>query len=410
MTFDLEGKNSPRSDSSPKIPDIRTPLSRWRNFLLVTFIGFFFVGAATAYLTGVSSYMVFSSLCIATVTWYFGWKWSLLTGFLLHSVSGIVVGLMPRPAEVETNAGPWLLLPIIVNELSIVFLISKIRKVAEGNIWLQNELVRSFIQREKSIDEVRLHAEHLKQVKDKFFAEMSHEIRTPIAAIRGFADILLDESASRFTDEDIEHLRIIKRNSEHLLSITQSFLQFSKLESKKESIEWSDVNLRDLVHEVAITFKAMAFAKRVKLETHVHPNVPATTSTDITKLRQILLNLVSNAIKFTENGSVKVHLECVEESDLCFSVQDSGIGIKPEQIDKIFTPFEQAEASISRRFGGTGLGLSICKQLATLLDGTLDVTSVIGIGSTFRLNIPIKTAHLLEDLASPTENQNKRST
>jgi signal transduction histidine kinase len=353
------------------IPDFRTPLARWRTVLLASFFSLFSVGAVAAYLTGVSSYMVFSSLCVAAVTWYFGWKWSLLAGLLLHTVSGVVVGLMPLPAEVETKAGPWLLVPIFANELSIIFLISKIRRVAEVNIWLQQELVRSLMQREKTMDEARNQAEQVRKQKEMFFANMSHELRTPISAIIGFVDILKVHCSNKLSSEDQEHLQIIRSNGEHLLSVVHNVLQHSKLESTKDLIEWRDVAPRILIDEVKKTLATMADSKRVELVTGTDPDVPATFSTDITKLRQILLNLVSNAIKFTEQGTVKVQVKRESSSFLSFSVQDTGIGISPEQLDKVFRPFEQADVSTTRRFGGTGLGLSICKQLSELLGGSI---------------------------------------
>lgn len=379
-------------DAFRDIPDFRTPLARWRSVLLVSFFSLFFVGALTAYLTGVSSYMVFSSLCVAAVTWYFGWRWSLLVGLLLHTVSGMVVGLMPISAEVETKAGPFLLIPIVANELSIIFLISKIRRVAEVNIWLQQELVRSLVQREKTMDEARNQAEHARRQKEMFFANMSHEIRTPISAIIGFVDILMDHRSNKLPDKDHEHLQIIRVNGEHLLSVVNNILQHSKLESSKDLIEWRDVAPRVLIDEVRKTLATLADSKRVELVTGTDPDVPATFSTDITKLRQILLNLVSNAIKFTEQGTVKVQVKRESNSFLSFSVQDTGIGISQEQLGKVFRPFEQADASTTRRFGGTGLGLSICKQLSELLGGSIDVSSAAGVGSKFTVLIPLKEA------------------
>lgn len=375
---------------SHDIPDFRKPLARWRAILLVSYFSLFCVGAVTAFLTGVSSYMVFSSLCVAAVTWYFGWQWSLLAGLLLHMVSGVVVGLMPQPAEVEAKAGPWLLIPIVANELSIIFLISKIRRVAEVNIWLQQELVRSLIQREKTVDEARNQAEQVRRQKEMFFANMSHEIRTPISAIIGFADILMDHCSNKLSNEDHEHLQIIRVNGEHLLSVVHNILQHSKLESSKDLIEWQDVAPRILLDEVKKTLAKMAESKRLEIVTFADSDVPATFSTDITKLRQILLNLVSNALKFTEQGTVKVQVKREANSFLSFSVQDTGIGISQEQLDKVFRPFEQADASTTRRFGGTGLGLSICKQLSELLGGSIKVSSDVGVGSTFTVFLPVR--------------------
>jgi signal transduction histidine kinase/CheY-like chemotaxis protein len=382
------------------IPDFRTPLARWRAVLLVSFFSLFFVGAFAAYLTGISSYMVFSSLCVAAVTWYFGWQWSLLTGFLLHVVAGVVVGLMPRPAEVETAAGPWLLFPIVANELSIIFLVSRIRRVAEVNVWLQQELIQSSLLREKAIKEELHQTENAKKLKEKFFANMSHEIRTPISAINGFVDILIAQCSHKLTSQDLAHLQIIRNNSVHLLSVVHNILQHSKLESNKERIEWQDVAPRILVDEVGKTLAIMADTKRVQLAIRIDPDVPFTFSTDITKLRQILLNLASNSIKFTEHGTVRIHVRRESNSLLSFSVQDTGIGISQEKLDAVFLPFEQADAATTRLFGGTGLGLSICKQLSELLGGTLEVSSAVGVGSTFTVSLPLKDAVFSDEAIS----------
>jgi signal transduction histidine kinase/HPt (histidine-containing phosphotransfer) domain-containing protein len=232
-----------------------------------------------------------------------------------------------------------------------------------------------------------LHAAN--RAKGDFLANMSHEIRTPMTAILGYADMLLDAATSPAERED--HVRVIRHHGEHLLTILNDILDFSKIEAGKLSVEIIDVDPRQIVGDVLSLMRVRAAEKKLKLSVTYATAIPRVIHSDPTRLRQILINLVGNAIKFTADGMVNVVLGLVNDPDskpmLEVSVVDTGIGMKAQQIKGLFTPFQQADSSTTRRFGGTGLGLTICKRLASMLGGDISVRSQAGQGSCFTVTI-----------------------
>jgi signal transduction histidine kinase/CheY-like chemotaxis protein/Pyruvate/2-oxoacid:ferredoxin oxidoreductase delta subunit len=229
-------------------------------------------------------------------------------------------------------------------------------------------------------------AEAANRAKSEFLANMSHEIRTPMTAILGYADLVLENQQRA---EDIESLKTIKRNGEHLLSVINDILDLSKVEAGMLTISQTRCSPTMIVEEVVTLMRVRAEAKNLSLETeYVYP-VPETVLSDPTRLRQILINLVGNAIKFTEVGSVRVRAR-VQERDgarpqLQFDVIDTGIGIPEEHRASLFDPFYQADGAVNRKCGGTGLGLAISQRLAQILGGQIRFTSTAGKGSTFSL-------------------------
>ena len=233
--------------------------------------------------------------------------------------------------------------------------------------------------------EAREAASAASQSKSEFLANMSHEIRTPMTAILGFAD-LLAESASRKEDsEALEHVQIIRRNGQHLLALINDIRDLSKIEAGKMMVECVDVAPRGLIEDVMQTMAPRAVEKGVALRAEIDPDLPSSIRSDPLRLRQVLLNLVGNAVKFTHAGSVtlRVSAERTEHPLLRCEITDTGVGMTPEQIARLFRPFEQADSSTTRRFGGSGLGLRISKRLAELLGGDIEVSSEIGRGSRF---------------------------
>ena len=233
-------------------------------------------------------------------------------------------------------------------------------------------------------------AEAASLTKSEFLANMSHEIRTPMTAILGYADLLAEYlkevQAAKHTRDYIE---TIKRNGDHLLSIINDILDISKIEADKMTIEQIAVSPVTVVREVLELMRVKTQAKGLRLEAVATTSIPETIQTDPTRLRQILVNLVGNAIKFTEVGSIKITVRrhATIATQLCFEIQDSGIGMDSSQLAKLFQAFEQADTSTTRRFGGTGLGLRISKRLATMLGGEIEVTSELGSGSLFAFSI-----------------------
>lgn len=237
-------------------------------------------------------------------------------------------------------------------------------------------------------------AEQANQLKSRFLANMSHEIRTPLTAIMGFTEQLLH---SEKPSNDKQHLGTILRNSKHLLELINNILDLSKIEAEKLAVEQTPLNVIQLIHDVESIIKPLAQEKQLSFTIHYSLPLPHTINSDITRLKQILINIASNAVKFTEQGQVIITAKYQAPKTLTFVIEDTGIGMSANQISRLFTPFEQADATTTRRFGGTGLGLCISKNLAQLLGGDVSVTSEVGVGSCFTIDID---CHLDNELSS----------
>jgi PAS domain S-box-containing protein len=230
-------------------------------------------------------------------------------------------------------------------------------------------------------------AESADRAKSNFLAMMSHEIRTPLNSVLGFADLVLDTS---LTTLQREYLEIIRSSGDSLLVLLNDILDFSKIESGRMEVEIRPTDISRCVQEVIGLYQISATAKKLELSATIEPHVPRQVLTDWSRLRQILVNLVGNAVKFTNSGHIRIKVsECRQGSPrVRIIVSDSGIGIGAEQKKRLFQPFTQADSSTTRRFGGTGLGLAISKRLARLLGGNLDVVEQDEPGTSFCLEIP----------------------
>jgi signal transduction histidine kinase/ActR/RegA family two-component response regulator len=244
---------------------------------------------------------------------------------------------------------------------------------------------------EERVFERTMAVEAANRAKSTFLANMSHEIRSPLTAIMGYADLLLNDATAPLTAEHRSWLETIGRNGEHLLNIVNDILDLSKVETGRMVAEVMPFSPRHLLSEVEALMQGRAAAKGVAFQVHFDSLLPETIHSDPTRLRQILINLIGNAIKFTLQGEVTLRVACPSpEADypwLQMEVSDTGIGISDEQLRRLFQPFAQAEASTARQFGGTGLGLAISKSLANLLGGDITATSTPGSGSQFLLTI-----------------------
>jgi len=231
-------------------------------------------------------------------------------------------------------------------------------------------------------------AEEANRTKSEFLANMSHEIRTPMTAILGFTDLLRDPGLS--AAERGNHVDVIRRNGEHLLAVINDILDLSKIEAGRMSVERIGTPLVQIVEEVVSLLRVRATEKKLRLETEWTFPLPRTIQTDPVRLRQVLMNLIGNAVKFTQRGTVTVRtvLDLTSEwPRIAIDVTDTGIGMTAAEVSRLFQAFSQADGSTTRHFGGTGLGLVISRRLAEMLGGSIEVSSTPGAGSTFRLLI-----------------------
>ncbi len=242
-------------------------------------------------------------------------------------------------------------------------------------------------------EEARKKADAANQAKSQFLAMMNHELRTPMNAILGATQVI---DSMELSSQVREHVDTLMAGGETLMAILNDVLDLSKIEAGKLTAELTDFDFPGLMEQARRMWVPRAEDKGLNLAVQIGKDVPRWINSDQTRLRQIIFNLLSNAIKFTEQGSVRVKVDCMGRSgdmvQLRIVVRDTGIGIAADKIEKLFKPFEQADGSITRRFGGTGLGLCISQKLAVLLGGTLKVSSVEGRGSAFTLQIPARIA------------------
>lgn len=263
------------------------------------------------------------------------------------------------------------------------------RELAE-QLRVQNEnLERTVKERTAALERATVEAGQASAFKSQFIANVSHELRTPMTAILGFAHLLNDPTLT--SREREEHLHAVTRNGEHLLTIINDVLDLSKIEAGQLTVEKIEFSTSRALTEVVELLRTRAADRGIGLTLAFSTPIPRAVVGDPTRVRQVLINLVGNALKFTEHGCVKIEAS-FEKGELLVAVLDTGIGMSPEQMALLFRPFGQADATTTRRFGGTGLGLSISRRLCELMGGTIQVQSTIGVGSRFTLRLPVNSA------------------
>ncbi|HEY4061025.1 MAG TPA: ATP-binding protein [Puia sp.] len=276
------------------------------------------------------------------------------------------------------NAAYGLIIARVLGFLFIVILLMQLNRDISIRKTVQEKLVRAILE-----------AQEARQMQEQFLANMSHEIRTPMNGIKGMTDLLLDTS---LTDKQHELTGIIKSSVNNLLVIINDILDFSKIKAGKLDMEQIDFSVKDVLKGTSILFDHRLKKKGLLLQVKVDPDIPDRLSGDPHRLNQVLTNLLGNAIKFTHQGQISIHVRLQQRLDdqviVAFSISDTGIGIPEESLPHIFDKFSQAAQDISRRYGGTGLGLTICKQLLHLQGGDITATSTPGKGSVFTFHLP----------------------
>jgi len=286
-------------------------------------------------------------------------------------------------AEVERGRKDGRLVPVRVS-------VAPVEGGVSGDLFLQYEDISERRQAERVMREARDTAERLAKARSSFLANMSHEIRTPMNAVVGFVELLLD---TELTTDQRRALELVRSSAEALLTILNDVLDFSKIEAEHLELEAIPFDLQKMLHSTVGLLAVRAREKHLELITDIGLDFPALVRGDPTRVRQVLTNLIGNAIKFTDEGEVVVRAFAAPAGDHAvrveFSVRDTGIGISSEQLSSIFQEFTQADASMTRRYGGTGLGLAIARKLVTLMGGELKVESELGKGSTFSFTLSL---------------------
>ena len=290
--------------------------------------------------------------------------------------------LLPLP--LRSNAGGDGEAPALMQQSARIIPMMRPDLTVEGAVAVIQDVTER-VMREDELRAAIARAEQASQAKSEFLASMSHELRTPLSAVVGYADLLGMELSGPILPGQRQHLERIKQCSLHLLDLVEEILTFARTEAGKEPLHLADVDARRIARDALVLLEPQAAKKGLTIEVAI-PDSPVMLHTDATKVRQILVNLLGNAIKFTDAGTVRLELDARGEH-VVFSVRDTGPGIPPEQTERIFEAFTQLDQSRTRVKGGTGLGLPVSRNLARLLGGDLEVESDPDVGSTFRVTI-----------------------
>jgi len=321
-------------------------------------------------------------------------------------ITGMFVGIMPGSNSI-IDAPSQNALTIILLNTAYALESNRLNSIIKDHV--QN-LEQKVTERTRELQSARKTAETANRSKSVFLANMSHELRTPLNAVIGFSDVLLSQSFGSINEKQQEYLGYVFQSSRHLLDLINDILDLSKIEANKMELRLTDANLESLLKNSILMLKEIAHNRNVQISLNIAPSVPAKSKIDERMIKQVMFNLLSNAVKFSPDaGHVSVHAAGgiklkglpqkavnllgeaanIENSYIEINITDSGIGILPEDLERIFKPFEQSDNSTTREFEGTGLGLTLCREFLALHKGTIWAESNgRGAGSTFRIILP----------------------
>ncbi len=319
---------------------------------------------------------------------------------LTLALLAVTIGAVVMAVSDERIALPWAAWRLFEFAAMVILVVQLSRQLAERlgeGMRVEAKMLRA----EASTFEQNAAVE-ASLVKSRFVATVSHELRTPLGGILGMAELL---ERTHLTEQQRMHTSAIRSSAESLLRIVNDLLDFSRVEAGMLELEDVPFDLVQLVEDVIVLFREQARERAVSLHAFIDPRLPRSISGDPTRIKQVLQNLVNNAVRFTQAGSIRVDVSSERWAAgapmLAFSVRDSGIGIAPHALDRIFEAFTQADASTARRFGGTGLGLAIARHLVERMGGRITVRSTAGVGSTFTFTVPLRTERDASDRCMP---------